>query len=82
MELTTMYRRDLTGIIISAIIIAAVILMMNPSIMERISDATCKSALAVLKAVDRFTVDYQLSRGLWADAKGDGVPEAEKGGGE
>ncbi len=77
-----MNKRDLTGVIISAIIIAAIILMMNPSIMEKITDATCKSALAVLKSVDRFTVDYQLSRGLWADAKGENIPEAERDGGE
>lgn len=82
MELTTMYKKDLTSIIISAIIIAAVILMMNPSIMEKMSDATCNSALAVLKSIDRFTVNYQLQRGLWADAKGENIPEAERDGGE
>lgn len=77
-----MYRKDLTSIIITAIIIAAVLLMMNPSIMERMSDATCNSMLAILKAVDRFTVNYQLQRGLWADAKGESIPEAERDGGE
>lgn len=77
-----MYRKDLTSVILAAIIIAAFVVMLNPSIMERISDATCNSALAVLKSIDRFTVNYQLSRGLWADAKGESIPEAEKGGGE
>lgn len=77
-----MYRKDLTGVILAAIIIAAFVVMLNPSIMERISDATCNSALAILKSIDRFTVNYQLSRGLWADAKGENIPEAERGGGE
>lgn len=77
-----MHKEDLTGAIISAIIIAAFVLMLNPQVMERIADAMCNSALAFLRAVDRFTVDYQLQRGIWEDVKGQGIPEAERDSGD
>lgn len=79
MESIKMHKRDLTGILISATILAAFVIMLNPEVMERISDAFFRSIMTFLKALDRFTVNYQLQRGIWDGKMDETVPEAEMG---
>lgn len=61
-------RDNLTSAVIAAIVIAAIILMMNPDFMDKMSVRFFNSMVILLRAIDKFTVDYQLMRGVWKDA--------------
>lgn len=60
--------QSLTNILIAAIIIAGVIALTNPIVMDAMSDMSVKVILSGLRALDQFCVDYQLMRGAWKDA--------------
>lgn len=61
-------RDNLTSAVIAAIIIAVIILLMNPDFMDKMSMRFFSSMVILLRAIDKFTVDYQLMRGVWKDA--------------
>ena len=68
---------NLTNILIAAILIAAILAMTNPVIMDFMADNTVRVLLSLLRAIDDFCVQYQLMRGVWRDAASSTDPEQQ-----
>lgn len=59
-------------IIVSAIVVAALLCLLNQELMEKIADRTFQSIELFLRQLDKFAVNYQLMRGNYYDTKGTG----------
>ena len=89
---TVKSKHGMTEMFIAALFIAAVICLMNPQIMDQVTELTKKSVLALLRTLDEISVDYLVMRGFpdWSKdnaettraQSSDNIPTTDKGTGD
>ena len=72
-----MYTRRL-NILLFLVAVIVVLVVVNPSMMDKLSEYTFKSFDAVLRQMDKFCVNYQLHRGVWKDADSKESPKPDQ----